>query len=79
MVNQESNLTWPTALELLRAVFSLFRALKKILLAITADIYDWEKRTPYLNGHKKYINEEGDKRPAKIINQICVRIGSDLL
>ena len=51
MVSQESNLTWLIALEFLRAVFSLFKALKKILLAITTGIYKWE-RIPCLNGHK---------------------------
>ena len=38
MVSQESNLTWPIA------VFSLFRALKENLPAITTGIYNWEMR-----------------------------------
>ena len=33
MVSWESNLTWPIAIQFLRAVFSLFRALKENLLA----------------------------------------------
>ena len=60
MVSQESNLTLPIAVEFLRAAFSRCKAFKKILVAITTGIYNWEKRIPCLNGHKKYINEIKD-------------------
>ena len=60
MVSRESNLTWPVAKEFLRAVFSVERKL--------TGISNWEKRHSTLEWIlKKYINEERDKTPAKII------------
>ena len=60
MVSRESNLTWPIAKEFLRAVFSVERKL--------TGISNWEKRHSTLEWIlKKYINEERDKTPAKII------------
>ena len=60
MVSRESNLTWPIAKEFLRAVFSVERKL--------TGISNWEKWHSMLEWIlKKYINEERDKTPAKII------------
>ena len=43
MISKEFTLTLPIVKEYLRAVVSLFRALKKCLLALTTGIYNWEK------------------------------------
>ena len=81
MVSQVSNLTWPIAIEFIRAVFSLHRALKENSLAITACILHLHlgEADTMFEWMKKNINEERDKRPAKIMHKICVRRGSDLL